>query len=333
MSEIGTEENRAKIMRAEYISRVNRVIDYIDANLATELSLNELANVACFSPYHFHRIFRVMMGEPLNKYIQRIRVEKAATMLIDNPSKTITDIALECGFSGSANFARTFRNIYRMSASQWRSSGYYEFSRNRKQNSKNSQPFSNICKDYIVSSFYIDPTTKYLAWRISMKEKSEVKVEIREMPEFHVAYVRHIGPYKGDVQLFENLFARLLGWAGPRGLLRFPETRVLSVYHDVPCITDEHRLRTSACITVPDYTAVEGEVGKMNIPGGKYAVARFEIKSDEFENAWNMLFGGWLPESGFQPDDRPCYDISLNDHREHPQNKHTVDICLPVKPL
>jgi len=58
-----------------------------------------------------------------------------------------------------------------------------------------------------------------------------------------------------------------------------------------------------------------------------------EIAGDEFEDAWNMLMGGWLPESGYQPDDRLCYELCLNNPREHPGNKHIVDICVPVKPL
>ena len=43
--------------------------------------------------------------------------------------------------------------------------------------------------------------------------------------------------------------------------------------------------------------------------------------------------GEWLPESGYQPDDRLCYEIYLNDPTTNPQRKHIVDICEPVKPL
>lgn len=71
------------------------------------------------------------------------------------------------------------------------------------------------------------------------------QVQVKAMPEFHVAYIRHIGPYQGDNALFDNLFGRLMTWAGPRGLLRFPETKILAVYHDDPNITDANKLRTS----------------------------------------------------------------------------------------
>ncbi len=122
-----------------------------------------------------------------------------------------------------------------------------------------------------------------------------------------------------------------MGWA--RDLLQFPETKVMAVYHDNPDVTDESKLRTSACITVPEDTKVEGEVGKMTISVGKYAVAHFEIFENEYENAWNAVYGTWLPDSGYQPDDRPPFELFLNDPKEHPEHKHIVDIYVPVKPL
>ncbi len=325
--------NNTKFLRDEYISRINRVIDYIELNIDKDLSLEKLAQVANFSRFHFHRIFRALMGETLNRYIQRIRVERAALQLITNPKKTITEIAFDCGFSGSAPFARAFKDFFKMSASEWRSRGHLQESNMRKIKSKEGKTISKIRQDFDVSSYYIDAITQNQIWRITMKNKPDVQVEVKDMPDLHVAYVRHIGPYKGDSELFEKLFNKLMGWAGPRDLLRFPDTQVLAVYQDDPKITDEAKLRTSACITVPKNTPVEGEVGYMTVPGGKYAAARFELSSDEYEEAWNAVFGGWLPTSGYQPDDRLCYELYHNDPKEHPENKCIVDICIPVKPL
>jgi len=167
-----------------------------------------------------------------------------------------------------------------------------------------------------------------------MIDKKSLNVDVKEISEMHGAYVRHIGPYKGDPALFERLFTKLFGWAGARDLLHIPETKVMAVYHDNPEVTDESKLRTSMCITVPENTEVEGEVGKMTIPGGKYAIAHFEIDQTEYEDAWNALYGTWLPESGYHPDaDRSAFELYLNNPEEHPEHKHIVDIYLPVKPL
>jgi AraC family transcriptional regulator len=329
-----TNYSKQEYQREEYVSRMNRVIDYIETNIAIDLSLENLAKISNFSRFHFHRIFRAMVGETLNQFIQRIRLEKAAAQLIANPKKSITAIAFDCGFSGSAAFARVFKETFQMSASEWRSGGHLQDRKIRKTNSKESQTVGKIWKDVDVSSCYVDNVTKNLIWRIKMKDKNQMQVEVKDLPEFHVAYVRHIGPYKGDSALFEKLFEKLMRWAGPRGLLRFPETKFLAVYHDDPKITDESKLRTSACITIPEDAPVEGEIGKMAISAGKYAMARFELAdSSEYQGAWNTVFGVWLPESGYQPDDGPCYELYLNDPKEHPEHKHIVDICIPVKPL
>lgn len=325
---------RKASLRAEYLSRINRVIDYIEANLDQELSLDILSRVACFSHFHFHRIFSAMVGETLNRFIQRLRIEKAAAQLIHFPQKTITEIALDCGFSGSAAFARVFKENYGISASEWRSRGALQESKICKTYGKDRQPIGKIRKEIIQFSSYIDDITNNLNWRIKMKNKKSIHVEVKEMPAYHVAYVRHIGPYKGDSNLFENLFNRLMRWAGPRNLLRFPETKVMSVYHDNPEITDENKLRTSVCITVPEDTPVEGDIGKMTVPGGKFAAARFELSGgDAYQDAWDFVYGSWLPESGFQPDDRLCYEMYQNSPKEHPEGIHIVDICVPVKPL
>jgi len=324
-----------KYLREQYVSRINCVIDYIEANIDADLSLENLAQVASFSSFHFHRIFRAMVGETLNQFIQRIRVEKAASKLLHNPKKTITEVALDCGFSSSATFARAFKETFHMSASEWRLAGYPQDRKIGKTDSKQNQTSRKIQKDCDVAVHYTQDRIINQSWRIKMKDKPQIqaKVEVKDMPEMHVAYVRHIGPYKGDTELFGRLFEKLMKWAGPRGLLQSPEVKVLSLYYDDPDITEEDKLRVDASITISADTPVDGEIGKATIPGGKYAIAHFELTPEEYEDAWNAVFGGWLPESGYQPADGPCYELYYNDPKEHPENKHVVDICVPVKPL
>ena len=328
------QDSRKKQLRAEYAARINRVIDYIELNISKDLSLKEIANVAHFSPFHFHRIFTAIVGEPLNGFIKRLRLEKAAAMLLQNPTKSITEITFECGFSSSSAFARAFQEYFQMSASKWRTSGSIGYSKNGKMDSKEGKPASNIRQDFDVYLYYTDSMKKQM-WRVEMKPNKEMvaNIEVKDVPEMHVAYIRHIGPYAGDEQLFGSLFNRLCNWAGPHGLLRFPETKFISIYHDNPDITDETKLRTDVCITVPADTQVDGEIGKAVIPAGKYAVAHFEIKPDQYGDAWNAVYGGWLPESGYQSDDRPCFELYLGDPKEHPEGKHVMDIYAPVKPM
>ena len=81
---------------------------------------------------------------------------------------------------------------------------------------------------------------------------------------------------------------------------------------------------------MPDDTKVDGDVGKMKVEGGQYVVARFEVQTHEFAEAWSWMYAKWFPESGYQPDDKPCFEM----YTEEPKDgKFKVDICVPVKPL
>lgn len=324
-----------KYLREEYISRINRVIDYIEKNIAEELTLKKLADVANFSEFHFHRLFSAIVGESLNKFITRIKVEKAALLLLMNPKQTIMDICFEAGFSNPSTFSRVFRDNFNLSPSEWRDLKLN--SKNEQEVRKNEQVFSNhyqyLQKESSCFCNVISDNLNNLIWRIEMDEKLKTTIEVKELPEMHLAYIRHIGPYKGNPELFQSLFGKLFKWAGPRGLFKFPDFKTLCVYHDNPDITDDDKLRLSCCITVPPNTPVDGEIGSMVIPKGNYAVAHFEILSHQYGEAWNIVCGEWLPQSGYQPDDRLAFEINLNDPSKHPERIHIVDICVPVKPL
>lgn len=322
-----TEQGTSDRNRAAYVARINRVIDHVENHLAEPLALEELARVAAFSPFHFHRLFTAATGETLYQFVLRLRLERAASQLCQQPEKSVTAVALDCGFGGSAAFARAFKAAYGMSATDWRAGG-----------SKNCKPIRKERKAPSDAPLYLGSTAAAdrdgaspwsQAMPQAMKEPKSIRVE--ELPATTVAYVRYVGPYAGDAELFGRLFGKICTWAGARGLMG-PSTQFLSIYHDNPEITAEQNLRVSVCATVPPGTQPEGEVGVMELPAGKCAIAHFEVATSEFGAAWNWLYGKWMPESGFQPDDRPCFERCLNDAREHPQGLHVVDIVAPVRP-
>ena len=303
--------DQGEIRRQEYLGRINRVIDYIRSDLTGDLRLEALARVANFSPYHFHRVFSAIVGETVNAFIRRVRMQMAASQLIYNPKKTITRISTDCGFSSPSSFARDFRRAFGMSASQFRAGGE-----------------ESVVK---VREAMVREGAEFVGTATHRIERTEMiySVEVKEMPEFHVAYIRHVGQFNQIGEAFD----RLMRWAGPRGLLQFPEASFLAIYHDGPGVTPVSQLRSDACITVPVGTPIEGEVGLMTIPGGKFAVAHVEIDPSQYGEAWDRLIGDWLPRSGYQPDDRLCYELYLNNPEEHPEKKHIVEICEPIRPL
>jgi AraC family transcriptional regulator len=175
---------------------------------------------------------------------------------------------------------------------------------------------------------YFSPQYEPLKWRTNMKLNKGV--EVRDLPKMTIAYIRHVGPYKGDEELFEGLFNKLFAWAGPRELLNQPDMKTVTIYHDDPEVTEEQNLRMSVGLPVPPDQKTDGEIGKMDIDAGKFCVASFELGPQDYQEAWSWLFGEWFPASGYQPDDGPCMEM-CSDKTEN--GKHVVDICVPVKPL
>jgi AraC family transcriptional regulator len=298
-----------------YIARINKVLDYIDFNIDDNLNLNKLSEVANFSPYHFHRIFSAFTGETLNKFIKRKRVERAASILINEQEETITDIAFRCGFNSIAAFSRTFKDYFKLSATEFKKKNSDIYSKIGKTNSKNS-------KHNPSNEAYICKIEQLNKWRLKMN----TKIEVKNMPEMKLVYCRHTGQFNEIGKTYEKLFK----WAGPRGLLKFPETKTMTVYHDNPEVTEIEKVRQSACITVDKVVKTDGEIGSMKVASGKYAVGRFEISDEEFEKAWNSMCL-WLADSGYQPADGFPYELYHNDHMQHPERKFILDICIPVK--
>lgn len=310
----------------DYTARINRVIDYIESNLIKDLKLEDLAGIANFSVYHFHRVFKHYTGETLHQFITRLRLEKAANMLIQPASKSITEIVFDCGFSGSAVFARAFKDYYQTTASNYRK--VFQIT-----NSKNCKTESKIREEVTVSPPYFTGTPIKQIWSITMSGKKELNtdVQVKNLDPVTVAYVRNIGPYELNQPLFEKLFGKLFNWAAPRGLVNNMPV-CMTVYHDDYKRTDPDKLRISVCLEVPETTEISGDIGKMNIPGGLYACAYFEIHNTEYGDAWAMVLENWLPESGYVCDDRPTFEIYKNDPKTHPEGIHFVEIYVPVKP-
>jgi AraC family transcriptional regulator len=116
-------------------------------------------------------------------------------------------------------------------------------------------------------------------------------------------------------------------------LLKCPGTQFFTVFRDDLNLTDFSKFKADVCVSVEPFTKGDGEVGVSSIPGGKYAIAGFEIDANEYEQAWELMFREWLPQSGYQPDNRCCFERYLNDPKTHPQNKHIIEVCIPVAPL
>ncbi|MEX1306891.1 MAG: AraC family transcriptional regulator [Eubacteriales bacterium] len=297
-------------MNQQYQNRINRVLDYIERNIEKSFTLNELAEVSAFSPYHFSRVFAGVMGEALFSYIRRLKLEKAKSWLIAVPKKSITEIALDFGFNDSSDFARAFKRSYGVSASRY-----------RKMRNQSQEKIKQMLYNGEKSS------------KESETMDLDYQVEVKSVEAMETVYLRHIGSYKELAKKFQHMMGRLFAYGQQNNLLN-EHTKLLAVYHDDHSVTQEKNLRTSVCLTVPNGTKVDEAFGQMTLPAATYAIGHFILDNGEqMAAAWQTLFGQWLPNSGYQPDDGPVFEAYLNDPNTHPEKKQLIDIYLPVKPL
>lgn len=298
-----------------YISRIQKVQDYIDENYQKSMSTEELAGIAGFSKYHFNRIFKSVLQESVLQYVNRIRLESSLFLLAHRQDYNITDVAYELGFGDSAVFSRAFKNYYGISPLAYR------------------KKYSTNCKENIFISEYNKPEKRKKWVNNPFSATGEMRIE--NLAPRNVIYVRHVGNYKSLARTYAKLMHDLFQGARRQKLLKEGENQVLAMYHDNPEFGKEEQFRTSLCLTVPaECNAQEdGKLGVMTLEGGLYAVGHYEIFKEQFEDAWDHMYQRWLMTSGYVPRNACPYEVYLNNPKEEKSHLIKVDIYVPIEPI
>jgi AraC family transcriptional regulator len=95
------------------------VVDFIEENLAENISLATLAQLVQLSPYHFCRAFKQSFGVPPHRYHTRRRIDRAKVLLA-NPGESVTSIGMAIGFSETSSFTAAFRKTSGMTPTDYR---------------------------------------------------------------------------------------------------------------------------------------------------------------------------------------------------------------------
>ena len=280
----------------DYQERIVRVLVHIQANLDEELTLEQAAALAAFSPFHFHRVFRGLVREPFKDHDRRLRLERAAQRL-KHQDNQVTYLALDAGFETHEAFTRAFKAMFGLSPTDYRAA-------------HKPAPDSPSGVHYGGADGYHPPSYVDLP-----------PIEVKELAPLRVVFLRHSGPY----DQVGATWARLMSWAGPRGLMG-PGTRIIGISHDDPDVTPTDKLRYDAAITVNRPVQPEGEIGVTELPGGKYAVVTHRGPYSRLGLTYQRVFGGWLPKSGHELRNSPAFEQYLNS----PQNTSPEDLVTLI---
>lgn len=310
--------------RAEYARRMQRVLEHIDAHLAEPLDLKALAAVAHFSPYHFHRLFGAWMGLTLGDYLRHRRLETAAARLQADPALPVLTAALDVGFGSGEAFSRAFRQHFGSPPSTWRRQHPAQQAA-RKSDQAVGNPYQaegnpdqarpQACRDDGLPFYTLELTN--------------MDVRLIDLPPTHIAYLRYTGPYGPALgEFFGRVF---MPWVHAQGL---GGRTTYGISLDDPSVTPPSECRCDCAVEVDDGYLPPGDAHVTTLPGGRYAALHFEGSGAEIGAAWKAIFGQWLPASGYQVDQRPCFERYLPEQLARMQGQGFVcDICIPVVPL
>ncbi|NLB90255.1 MAG: AraC family transcriptional regulator [Clostridiales bacterium] len=157
-------------------------------------------------------------------------------------------------------------------------------------------------------------------------------VSIEHIEEMKVIYVRFRGPYAEFRKQSRKMFQTVFAFAKQHHLIVEEVTKVLTIYHDNPFVTDAKNVRTSVAVTIPKNALIEenDDISVMSI-SGKFAVGHFEISPREYGEAWEYMYQKWLFAENVEPRDGAPFELYVTEPPKNGQDKSFTDIYIPIQ--
>lgn len=254
--------------------RVNRVILHINQNLDQKCGLDKLAETACFSPYHFLRVFKALMGETPQQYLTRKRMELAGFNLLEKDQRII-DTAFDAGYETHNSFCKVFKNFYGMSPKRFR---------------------DNISREWFFKAnrFYHPVNGDNIRSRPASSPIPHIKI----LPQLNMVYLENRGIKNGMFlasaqdsldQLRQHIVSHNL------------EKKVKAIVGIYPRkffgLDDADAFRFKGAIIDQEIESLK-DINHFCFPPGKYAIFTHYGPYEFIIQTWNQILLGWLPKSG-----------------------------------
>lgn len=304
--------------RSFYELAVQRAIERVVSDLDQALDLLALARAAALSTFHFHRVFRGLVGETPLELLRRLRLERAAWELL-NGGSPVTGVAFAAGYETHEAFTRAFRAHYACSPSEFRRLRRAEGPACAHPTQVELAARSGIHfqpGQVRVPSIHLDQAGPGLA------------VELKELPELRVATVRHRGPYNRISEAFGRL-----GELAAAAELVGPHAAMLALYHDDPEMTPGPDLRSDAAIVVSPGALVPEGLRIRRLPAGLYACTAHVGSCTQLGDVWARFMGEWLPRSGHRMGEGPSYELYRNRLGQEPGQAPVTELHIQLARL
>jgi AraC family transcriptional regulator len=292
-------------MGVDYEATVRSIVIDLQQRLDDPPDFRELAAAVHLSPYHFHRIFRSLIGESPAELVRRLRMERAAWQ-VRHTASPITEIAFACAYQTHESFTKAFQSAFGMTPSAFRA-GLRDCPGIRAANGVHYHP---------------EAMTKF---HLPKHGGAPMKFDVVEMPALRLAAVRHVGPYFEIGSAFGQLEQRIASL----GLDQNPDAIRLAMWLDNPDLKRADELRSLAAISVAEDAAI-GDLEESRLPAGTYLRAEFVGHFSGLGEGWAQVYGEIIPSNGYLPRDGVTFEVYVSDHDTTPPDELRTDLYVPI---
>ena len=280
----------------EYQKRINKALVYIQDNLDKPLSLSEVSRKACFSEFHFHRIFSALMRETLGEYVTRKKLERAAIKLAYTPMLKVSTIAEEFGYASVSSFSKAFNEWFGCRPTELKKIKHRLDSGGGKLQTKYEKSIES--NQLFVDTE--DSTDRF--------EELSKRIVINDLPKMNVFYLTSPQGYN-----FESIWST---WQDLRQRIEdagldWNACECFAVSHDHPGLTPLERCRYDACVKLPADASENLDLLKTVIPEGRFAIFPVEGPEHSILGQYLEFYTVWMPQSGYEPDNFPVVERYL----------------------
>lgn len=292
-----------KPSQVKYQERMERVKDFVLHNMDEELTLDRLSQVAGFSKFHFNRQFSLFFGVSTFRFIQLIRLKRASYQLAFNRETKVIDIALDAQFANHESFSRAFNKLIGQSPTDFRANPNWQ---SWKQKFDRPNKFINV----------------------ENREKTSMEIKTIEFKTTKVAKLQH----RGNPNRVLESAGKFIEWRKQTKLSPIKSSDTYGVAYDDPGSTAAADFRFDICGSIEGSipSNPQGVVAD-EIPAGRCAVVRHLGSHDMMDDKIRYLYNEWLPASGEELRDFPCFFHYLNLIPEVEEHQLITDIYLPIK--
>lgn len=287
--------------------RISEVIHYILENLGGDVSLGTLAKRANYSPYHFQKLFKEQVGESPKHYVVRLRLENAAHYLIIHRDKSITEIALDSGFTSGSTFARAFKQHFGISA---------EALRKLSPEEKATLHFTKRNDAFFKQSDATERRYDEAYWN------THLAVNVKRKPVIRCICTQAL---LADGASVDDGFSKTIRFAETHDLLT-PETAFIG-------IINPHQGMYKAAVSLSENANRIKGINETVLPAGKYATFTVRGNAHHTLQSLHAFYAVWLPKSGYRIADSNGYEILSENPLMVPYHEIEREIHVAIEPV